>query len=70
MTFKVTKINPFGILIQSVNKNSSINEIEIAELEDYFKEEQLILLRGFKTFQTADEFSSFCEQMFEYNNIF
>lgn len=61
MTFKVTKINPFGVLIQSVNKNCSIYEIEIAELENYFKEEQLILLRGFKTFQTADEFSSFCE---------
>src|SRR5579883_34765 len=59
---KVSKIKPFGALVQPASSDTRAGDLDIDLLRDLFRENQLIVLRGFQTFQTADEFSDYCEQ--------
>lgn len=61
MKYKTTKINPFGLLIESNSANTDINEVNIEELRPLFQREHLLALRGFRTFKGADDFSDYCE---------
>ena len=62
MNHKISKINPFGVLIEAGVATQDINDINIEELRKIFKKEQLIALRGFRTFAGADDFASYCER--------
>lgn len=59
--FKVTQLKPFGALIEPNNESSKVQDLDIESLRSLFQEHQLVLLRGFETFQNAEEFSSYCE---------
>lgn len=58
---KITKINPFGVLIEPLDACIDVRELKIEELRSHFRKERLLALRGFRTFSAADEFASYCE---------
>lgn len=62
MNYKATKMNPFGLLIESNGSTDDIRELDVEELRKLFRQEHLIALRGFRTFQGADDFSKYCER--------
>lgn len=62
MKYKVTHIKPFGVLLEAMSKNTPVNNLDIESLRALFWQEQLLVLRGFETFQNAKDFSDYCEQ--------
>ena len=61
MDYDITFLKPFGVCIKPKNKNMSIKTIDINQLRKLFWQEQIILLRGFDTFQNNDDFALYCE---------
>lgn len=62
MSYKITKMRPFGVLIEPARPNQDVLELEIEELRRIFREEQLLALRGFRTFGGAEEFANYCSR--------
>lgn len=61
MNFRTVKIEPFGLAIEALEKGQDLRILDINSLKKEFSGHQLILLRGFKTFETSTEFSDYCE---------
>jgi alpha-ketoglutarate-dependent taurine dioxygenase len=62
MNYKVTHLKPFGVVLEPTRTNIKVNELEIEPLRHLFWQNQLVVLRGFDTFQNAEEFSNYCER--------
>lgn len=69
MKVKITKNNPFGVVLEAFNPDQLIQEMSTSFLKELFHEEHLIVLRGFKTFEAtlkgAEDFSNYCERFGE-----
>ncbi|CAM1343969.1 TauD/TfdA dioxygenase family protein [Tenacibaculum amylolyticum] len=65
MDFKITKLQPFGVLLEPIQGKEHIRDIAINELKELLSNEHLIALRGFKTFDNVEEFTSYCETFSE-----
>lgn len=65
MSYKVTKMQPFGVLIEPMTADQDVHSLEIAELRDLFQKEHLVALRGFRTFHGPEEFADYCERFGE-----
>ena len=61
MNYKVSNLEPFGVLIEPMSSNISIQELDIKKLRNLFIQNQLVLLRGFVTFEKSDDFANYCE---------
>lgn len=61
MDFKITKLKPFGILIEPTQGKEHIRDIAINEIKELLSTEHLIALRGFKSFDNAEDFTNYCE---------
>jgi L-tyrosine isonitrile desaturase/decarboxylase len=61
MNYKVTHLKPFGVRLKPMSENTSVKDLDIDNLRKLFWQKQLIVLRGFDTFQNADDFSNYCE---------
>jgi alpha-ketoglutarate-dependent taurine dioxygenase len=57
---KISEIAPFGTLIEASSQNQHVNELDIEMLRTHFRRSQLVTLRGFQTFNTAEAFADFC----------
>ncbi|AEH32153.1 TauD/TfdA family dioxygenase [Vibrio anguillarum] len=62
MNYQVTKLHPFGVKIEANGLKIPISEVPIALLRKLFIEHQLVLIRGFKAFEQAEQFAEYCEQ--------
>lgn len=62
MKYKVTQIKPFGVIIEPVSRTPDVSHLNIERLRQLFWQKQLVVLRGFNTFQSTDDFSNYCEQ--------
>ncbi|MDP7320810.1 MAG: TauD/TfdA family dioxygenase [Bacteriovoracaceae bacterium] len=62
MNYRITRLRPFGTLIEAINENSNIQELEIEKLRQLFQESQLIVIRGFDTFEDSNHFSDYCDK--------
>ncbi len=60
MNFKMTHLDPFGLLLEPHHSNDDICNVDINKLREFFHRHQLIVLRGFSTFNTAETFSDYC----------
>lgn len=65
MNPKITKMIPFGVMLEPGSQAQAISDVSLELLRKLFREENLIVLRGFKTFHTSDEFSIYCERFGE-----
>ncbi|KGP64104.1 hypothetical protein EP47_08135 [Legionella norrlandica] len=61
MNYKITHLKPFGVLLEPNSININVKDLDIESLRKLFWQEQLVLLRGFGTFQNAEDFSNYCE---------
>jgi alpha-ketoglutarate-dependent taurine dioxygenase len=61
MNYKLTHLEPFGVLLEPKSEHANVKNLDIENLRTLFLQEQLIVLRGFDTFQTSEDFSNYCE---------
>jgi L-tyrosine isonitrile desaturase/decarboxylase len=57
---KLTRINPFGLLLEPSRPESDIHDLDVAMLRELIWSEQLIVLRGFRTFSSPEDLSEYC----------
>jgi len=62
MTYKMSELKPFGVLLEPTSEKTHVDDLDLENLRQLFGQKQLILLRGFETFQNADNFSTYCER--------
>ncbi|WP_372371418.1 TauD/TfdA dioxygenase family protein [Candidatus Uabimicrobium sp. HlEnr_7] len=62
MNYKVTSLKPFGVIVEPNGKNINVKDLGIESLRKLFRQEHLVLLRGFDTFEGSEEFPDYCER--------
>lgn len=62
MPYKITALQPFGVIVEPKHAPIHVNELDIDELRELFLREQLVLLRGFETFEHSEQFADYCER--------
>lgn len=62
MDSKLTRIEPFGLLLQPTHQGQDVHDLDVKELRELLWKERLIVLRGFRTFFGAEGFSDYCER--------
>lgn len=60
MKVTITKSAPFGAIVEPTTPGEDIRSVKIPKLRALFEREHLLVLRGFKTFGSKDEFSDYC----------
>jgi L-tyrosine isonitrile desaturase/decarboxylase len=53
---------PFGVIVQASSQNDDLRNVDTAMLRDLVWNERLIVLRGFRAFSSAEDFSNYCER--------
>jgi alpha-ketoglutarate-dependent taurine dioxygenase len=59
---KRTRIKPFGLLLEPHRPNDDIRDLDVISLRELLWRERLIVLRGFRMFTGAEDFSEYCER--------
>lgn len=62
MKLQMSRIDPFGLLIEPGLRGASLEELDVGQLRNLVWSERLIVLRGFRTLSNAEEFSDYCEK--------
>ena len=60
MKFKTKHLSPFGLLLEPNHPNDDIRNLDIEKLREFFHRHHLVVLKGFRTFETANDFSDYC----------
>jgi alpha-ketoglutarate-dependent taurine dioxygenase len=58
---RITRIEPFGVLLEPNISTQDVRTLDVNILRELLWKEQLIVLRGFETFKDAEDFSGYCE---------
>lgn len=53
---------PFGLVLEAQGPQQDIRDLDVATLRAHVWKERLLVLRGFRTFDSADAFSDYCER--------
>ena len=61
MAPKSTRIDPFGLLVAPERANDDLRDLDVDQLRELLWRERLLVLRGFRTFANAEDFSAYCE---------
>ncbi len=59
---KISRIEPFGVLLEPAIPNQDIRALDVNRLRELLWHEHLIALRGFLTFNNAEDLSEYCER--------
>ena len=62
MAPKITRNDPFGLVLEPQGPDDDIRSLDIELVRELLWKERLIVLRGFRTFSSAEEFSDYCER--------
>lgn len=62
MNYKITHVKPFGVLVEPKRIKTNVTELDIDSLRKLFSQEQIIVLRGFDTFKSSEDFANYCER--------
>lgn len=57
---RISKLEPFGLLVEPARAGADIRELNVELLRELLWSKQLLVLRGFRTFTGADDFSDYC----------
>lgn len=60
MNFEIKQVEPFGVILKSDHPSNDVSNLDIKILREFFHTNQLIVLRGFKTFTNGEEFANYC----------
>ncbi len=58
----IKAIKPFGLLLEANRPNDDVNNLDIEALREKVWSEHLIVLRGFRALNGAEEFANYCER--------
>lgn len=61
MNYKVTNLKPFGALVEAVDNSTNVKDIDLSALRELFLQNHIVVLRGFNTFTSSNEFADYCE---------
>lgn len=61
MALKTTCLKPFGLLVEPNRPGDEIRRLDVDLLRELFWREHLLVLRGFNTFEGAEDFAAYCE---------
>lgn len=59
---KVTRIDPFGILLEPKFPGQDVRDLDVNQLRELVWTERLIVVRGFRTFNDSADLSEYCER--------
>lgn len=62
MNSKINRIKPFGVLLEPSFPNQEIQSLDVSLLRELLYLERLIVLRGFRTFNNAEDLAKYCER--------
>jgi len=60
-----TRLEPFGLLLTPEGPNDDLHDLDVEMLREQCRREHLIVLRGFRGFETAEGFAQYCERFGE-----
>ena len=62
MKAKISANKPFGVIVEALSPSDDIRDLDVNQLRELVWTERLIVIRGFRTFAGADDFSNYCER--------
>lgn len=62
LEIKITPVEPFGHLLEPKCPQQDIRTLDVNQLRELLWSEQLLVLRGFRTFNSADGLAEYCER--------
>ena len=62
MNFNTKPVEPFGVILEAGHPDVDIRDVDMEKVREYFHRDHLVVLRGFRTFDSADAFSDYCGQ--------
>lgn len=60
MSFRTRPLKPFGTMVEPEKPSSDVDRIDVSELRRIVERSHLVVLRGFRTFDSAEAFSDSC----------
>ncbi len=63
MNYLCQDLSPFGVIVEPLTQGDQLTQINIEALRKLFHQHHLVVLRGFDSFKTAEEFSHFCSRL-------
>ncbi len=62
MVSRSNEVEAVGVWIRAVHPRDDVLELDVDMLRELFAREHLIVLRGFRTFGSAEDFAAYCER--------
>jgi len=59
---ELIKLSPFGVLVQAQGPEDDIRELDVEMLRALVWQARLVLVRGFRSFEGAEDFATYCER--------
>ena len=60
MKLRTSPIEPFGLLVKPSRSSTDIRSVNVGALRRWVQQEQLIVLRGFRSFDSSEALSEYC----------
>lgn len=60
MNFSFRPLNPFGAILEAKHQDVPLSSLDVRELRRLFDEHHLLVIRNFRTFTSAEDFSEYC----------
>lgn len=62
MTPEIITLSPFGVMVKAQHAADAIQDLDVEMLRALVWKERLVLVRGFRSFEGADDFATYCER--------
>lgn len=62
MTPEIITLSPFGVMVKAQHSEDTIRDLDVEMLRALVWKERLVLVRGFRSFEGADDFATYCER--------
>ena len=60
MSLRQTLVQPFGLLLEPDSGSAHVRDVDVEHLRQLFRRHHLLVLRGFNTFTTSEDFGDYC----------
>lgn len=62
MAPEIITLSPFGVMVKAQHSEDAIRDLDVEMLRALVWKERLVLVRGFRSFEGADDFATYCER--------
>lgn len=60
MNYEIAEVMPFGRMVRPVSGQADVRELPIEHMRELARQHHLLVLRGFDTFDGAEDFANYC----------